>query len=277
MNDNLNEFKNFEHTGWERVADKYDEAWTSLTTQFAQPLLAAVGMKPGMRLLDLACGPGNITAAARRLGAIPVGVDFSRNMILRARKKNPGIEFVEGDAERLEFKFESFDGVVMNFGVLHLAHPEKAFAEVRRVLRRGGRFGFSIWAKPDENPGARIVAEAVETHANTTTDLPPEGPPRFRFSDADECWRALQAAGFSVLSMTFDTVRVNWKVPTTRFLFDAELHAGVRTAAVLARYSPEQLAAIRSAVEQSVERFASNGGYAIPMAAQIVSAARNHE
>ena len=274
MNDNLNEFKHFEHTGWERVADKYDEAWTSLTTQFAQPLLAAVGIKPEMRLLDLACGPGNVTATARRLGAIPVGIDFSRNMILRARKKNPAIEFFEGDAERIEFESQSFDCVVMNFGVLHLANPEKAFAEARRVLHRGGRFGFTIWAKPDDNTGARIMAEAMETHANTIVYSPPEGPPYHRFSDADECWRELQAAGFSVLSMAFDTVRVNWKVPTTRFLFDAELRAGVRTAAVLARYSPEQLAAIRAAVEKSVERFASNGGYAIPMAAHIVSASR---
>jgi len=274
MNDNLNEFKNFEHTGWERVADKYDEAWTSLTTQFAHPLLAAVATKPGMRVLDLACGPGNVTAEARRLGAIPVGIDFSRNMILRARKKNPGIEFVEEDAERLEFESDSFDGVVMNFGVLHLAHPEKAFAEAGRVLRRGGRFGFSIWAKPDENPGARIMAEAIETHVNTIVDSSPEGPPYHRFGDADECWRTLQATGFSVLSMTFDTVRVNWKVPTTRFLFDAELHAGVRTAAVLARQSAEELAAIRTAVERSVERFASNGEYAIPMAANVISVAK---
>ncbi len=274
MNNNFNDFKNFEHTGWERVADKYDAAWTSLTTQFADPLLTAVGVKPGLRMLDVACGPGNVAAAARRLGAIPTGVDFSRNMILRARQNNPAIDFCEGDAERLDFESESFDGVVMNFGVLHLANPEKAFAEAQRVLRRGGRFGFTIWAKPEENPGARIMAEAIEAHEKMEADSIPEGPPYNRFSDADECWRTLQACGFSVLSMTFDTVRVNWKVPTTRFLFDAELHAGVRTAAVLASYSPDQLAMIRSAVEKSVERFASNGECAIPMTANVISVAK---
>jgi ubiquinone/menaquinone biosynthesis C-methylase UbiE len=274
MNDNFNDFKNLEHTGWERVAGKYDEAWTSLTTQFADSLLTAAGVKPGMRVLDVACGPGNVAAAAHRLGAIPVGVDFSRNMILRARQNHPEIEFFEGDAERLEFASENFDGVVMNFGVLHLANPETAFAEAQRVLRRGGRFGFTIWAKPEENPGARIMAEAIEAHPKMAVNSIPEGPPYNRFSDADECWRTLQASGFSVLSMTFDTVRVNWKVPTTRFLFDAELNAGVRTTAVLARYSLEELTAIRSAVEKSVERFASNGEYAIPMTANVISVAK---
>jgi SAM-dependent methyltransferase len=195
-------------------------------------------------------------------------------MIFHARQKNPGIEFFEGDAERLEFASESFDGVVMNFGVLHLANPQRAFSEAQRVLHRGGRFGFTIWAKPEENPGARIMAEAIEAHAKVAVNSIPEGPPYNRFSDADECWRALQTAGFAVLSMTFDTVHVNWKVPTTRFLFDAELHAGVRTAAVLAGYSPERLAVIRSAVEKSVERFASNGEYAIPMTANVISVAK---
>src|SRR5262245_21873508 len=118
-------FRNFEHSGWTRVAHRYDSTWAPLTGKFVDPLLAAAGVKRGMRVLDVACGPGYVAAAARRLGAVPLGVDFCREMVEQAKRKNPNIEFVKGNAEHFKFASGSFDGLVMNFGVLHLANPEK--------------------------------------------------------------------------------------------------------------------------------------------------------
>jgi len=265
------DYGQFAHLGWERAADRYEDFWMGLTTLFIVPLLKTVGAAPGMRILDVACGPGCVSEAATRLGAVTVGVDFSRPMVERARRRSPGLEFLEGNAQQLPFDPGSFDAVVMNFGVMHVPKPEVAFSEARRVLRPGGRFGFTNWARPEENPGIRIMSEAIEAHADLNLDLP-EGPPRFQFCDAHECRCALQAAGFAPSSLRFETVRAEWRVPTPSFLFEAERDAGVRTAAVLARQSPARLAAIQSAVEKAVQRHAVPGGYAIPMTAQVVAA-----
>lgn len=266
----LDEFSRLEHTGWEQVAVKYDAVWASLTKQFVDPLLRATHVMPGMPVLDVACGPGYVAAAARQLGANPTGIDFSGEMILHARKLNPGIEFLEGDAQNLPFAPETFDRVLMNFGLLHLADPEKALAEAHRVLNNEGKLGFTLWAKPGENPGAQIMNNAIEAHADITVKLP-EGPPYFLYANRNECQRALQRVGFSPDSMTFETLCITWVVPTLRFYFEAELNAGVRTAALLARQSPDRLLKIRDAVEKSVVQFAAKDGYAIPMAAYIVT------
>jgi len=264
-------FQRFERDGWDRAAHLYDAAWGAKTTQFVAPLLAAAAVAPGQRVLDLACGPGYVAAAAMACGAEAVGVDLSPAMVREARRRHPHIDFREGSAEQLEFPDASFDRVLLNFGVLHLADPEAAFAEARRVLRPGGRLAFTIWASPEESPGARIVNAAVEAHAEPGADLP-AGPPAFRYTDRNLCRQALAGAGFAPGSIDFATVRVLWRVPSPGFLFEVELRAGVRTAALLARQSPERLAAIRRDIEAGVAAFANGDGYAIPVAAHVVVA-----
>ena len=103
-----------------------------------------------MSILDIGCGPGYVSAAAAERGANPIGLDFSREMIAIAKKMFPNIEFREGDAQNLPFADASFDRVVANFALLHLAEPERACAEAQRVLKAGGKFGFTIWAPATE-------------------------------------------------------------------------------------------------------------------------------
>jgi len=264
-------FARFEREGWERVAPRYEELWTSLSAQLAGPLLAAADVRRGQRVLDLCCGPGVVTAAAHRIGATVTGLDFAPAMVERARALHPGIEFREGDAQALPFEDAGFDRVVMNFGVLHLPYPDRAFAEARRVLAAGGRFGFTVWVAPTEDTGWKILDEAVTAHAIRPSDLPP-GPDRNFFASAPTCRRALAAAGFEETSVTFATERVTWTVPTPGYLFEAARDGGVRTGGVLARQSPERLARIREAVERAVTRYRTPAGYAIPMAAHVVTA-----
>ncbi|PYL63520.1 MAG: hypothetical protein DMF25_10415, partial [Verrucomicrobia bacterium] len=159
------DFARFEHEGWQRVADQYDSVWSLLTRQFIPYLIDAAQIAPAMSLLDVACGPGYVSAAARQLGAIPTGIDFSNKMVAIAKRLFPEIDFIEGNAQKLPFADASFERVLMNFGLLHLSRPEQACSEAFRVLRRGGKFGFTVWAEPHENPGGKIVNDAVEAHA----------------------------------------------------------------------------------------------------------------
>jgi ubiquinone/menaquinone biosynthesis C-methylase UbiE len=156
-------FWEFERTGWERAAGRYEECWTD-TALFVEPLLDAADAWPGSRLLDVACGPGFVSEAAAARGAEPVGLDVAVAMVERARLHCPGLTFVVGDAERLPFPDASFDAVTMNFGILHLSQPEAALAEARRVLVRGGRFAFTAWVA-EGNAVAQIVDGAVAAHA----------------------------------------------------------------------------------------------------------------
>ena len=267
-------FARFEHEGWERAADKYDSVWSSLTRQIIPQLLDAAEVSSGMSVLDVACGPGYVSAAAKKLKAIPTGVDFSNKMVAIAREMFPGIQFITGDAQALPFGDASYDRVLISFGLLHLSHPDKACAEACRVLKSGGRFGFTLWAPPAESPGAKIVNDAVEAHADLNVQLP-EGPPHYLYSEKDECRKVLMQAGFDVRSMIFQTRSVEWNIPTAHYLFEAERDAGVRTAGILARQSSERLSAIRSAIENGVRRYAKADGFAIPMTARVIVASKN--
>src|SRR5947207_6053405 len=93
----------FEHGGWQQVAAEYDATFARATAPFVDALLAAAGVESGMRVLDLCCGTGVVTAAAARRGASATGLDFSAAMLAQAKMVNPSIRFDEGDAEALAF------------------------------------------------------------------------------------------------------------------------------------------------------------------------------
>src|SRR5206468_4412478 len=263
------DFTRLEHAGWQRVANKYDSSWSSLTRQFVSHLINAAQVTPGMSLLDVACGPGYVSAAVKELGAVPTGIDFSERMIAIARGMFSDISFIQGNAQNLPFRDASFDRVLSNFGLLHVSHPEMACAEACRVLKSKGRFGFSVWAGPEKNPGARIVNDALEAHADLDVGLP-EGPPRYLFGEREECRKALEQSGFDGTSMTYETRTVEWHLPTASYFFETERDAGVRTAGLLARQSPERLDAIRTAIENGMKQYAKGNEFVLPMTAHIV-------
>ena len=188
-------FHSFEQSGWQRAADHYGDAFGGLTSQTIPRLSIAAHVGAGTRLLDVASGPGYVAAAGAALGATAVGVDFSSAMVGLAAGRYPGIRFEEGDAEALPFADDRFDAVTLNFGVLHLARPDTALTEARRVLVPGGRCALTVWAKPEQSVGFGIVLRAIEAHGRMDVPLP-EGPPFFRFADPDEATRSLIAAGF---------------------------------------------------------------------------------
>jgi ubiquinone/menaquinone biosynthesis C-methylase UbiE len=154
-------FRDLEQKGWTAKASAYD-AWAgAVTAGAAEPLLDAAEVRPGKRMLDVACGPGYGAGRAAASGATAIGVDFAPTMIAEARRRFPGIDFREGDGENLAFEDGSFDAVICAFGLLHMPEPDKAIAEAHRVLRSGGRYAFTVWAAPDWHEFLGLVLNAV--------------------------------------------------------------------------------------------------------------------
>ena len=117
-----------------------DQRWRRLTVQTV--------VRPGDRVLDACCGTGDLALAARKAGAEVVGLDFSERMLERARRKSSEIEWLQGDLLELPFEDASFDAATVGFGVRNVVDLERGLAELRRVLRPGGRLGILEITRP---------------------------------------------------------------------------------------------------------------------------------
>jgi len=127
-------------------------------------LAEQVGAEPGVELLDVATGSGNVAIAAAHAGAKVTGLDLTPKLleVARSRASAAGlqIELVEGDAEELPFEDDSFDRVTSCFGVMFAPRQPLAAAELARVARPGATIGVTAWT-PDGLVGASFKAAAA--------------------------------------------------------------------------------------------------------------------
>jgi ubiquinone/menaquinone biosynthesis C-methylase UbiE len=115
----------------------------------AAEFVERIGIKPGNRILDVACGTGNTAVPAARAGGNVTGVDIATNLLEQARKRaaaeNLTIRFEEGDAEQLPYDDGEFDIVISMFGAMFAPRPERVAAELLRVCRSGGLIAMANW------------------------------------------------------------------------------------------------------------------------------------
>jgi demethylmenaquinone methyltransferase / 2-methoxy-6-polyprenyl-1,4-benzoquinol methylase len=136
---------------FDRIAPVYDAMNRLMTAGLDQRWrreAAEAVVRPGDRVLDSCCGTGDLAVAAARAGGNVTGVDFSRPMLERARRKAPEIEWVEGDALALPFADGSYDAATVGFGVRNLSDLDGGLRELRRVLRPGGRVAILEITRP---------------------------------------------------------------------------------------------------------------------------------
>lgn len=220
-------FKEMELAGWNEKASAYDLYAGKITPQAVEPLLDAIGVEAGMQVLDVATGPGYLAGGAHQRGAIATGIDFSSSMVAQAQRNYPDALFYEGDAESLIFPNNFFDAIACPFGLLHLSAPEKAVANAFRVLRPGGKYGFTVWAPPERHAFFNIVLGAIAAHGTNAVALP-EAPPFFRFGDPDECKNILEENGFS--DTTVCEISLDWEPKAANDVLDMIYKSSVRTA-----------------------------------------------
>jgi ubiquinone/menaquinone biosynthesis C-methylase UbiE len=112
-------------------------------------LVRRVGIGQGERVLDIACGTGNVAIRAAQAGGQVIGLDLTPELFAAARiladDAGVRVDWVEGDAESLPYPDETFDVVLSTFGVMFAPRHQVAAAEMARVLRPGGRIGICSW------------------------------------------------------------------------------------------------------------------------------------
>jgi demethylmenaquinone methyltransferase/2-methoxy-6-polyprenyl-1,4-benzoquinol methylase len=132
-------------TMFDRIAPVYDAMNRAMTMGLDRRwrrYTAEAVVRPGDRVLDACCGTGDLAIAAAAAGGRVTGVDFSEQMLARARRKGPHLDWMQADATALPFEDESFDVVTVGFGIRNLPDLEAGLRELARVTRsREGRLG----------------------------------------------------------------------------------------------------------------------------------------
>jgi SAM-dependent methyltransferase len=262
-------FVAFEAAGYAKVADEYERSWSSLTTRTSEALLDAAGAGRGSRVLDVGTGPGHVAARAAARGASVLGIDVSSGSIDVARRLHPDVEFRTGDAHRLPLPDISYDAVVANFLVPHLADHAGAAAELSRVLAGGGRLALSTWDHPERSPlpGALFLA-AGQAGAEPAAGIPP-GPPFFRYADDAAFAELLNGAG--LVDVTVTGLTFTHRMPSTDAFWDAMLGGTVRAAAQVRGQTPDMQRSIRRAFDRIVADYHEGGGLELPVSVKIAA------
>ena len=250
----------YENAAWSRAASSYDRGFGRLVKEALPALLTGVAAGPGDRVLDLGSGTGLAAAAAARLGAEVVGVDFSPVMVAVAEQSHQGIDFRVGSVEELPFEEQVFDVAIANFALHHSGAPESVLREVHRVLAPGGRLGFTVWAEPEALEAFGLFFAAVEKHAGAV-ELP-HGP-LFGVSDPDALESLVDDAGFGAVAVR--RLSLSWRTGS----LDPYL-AAFRDWADLGRLPLEGQKRIEEAVRRGAEAYRTDHGFEMPNPAVLV-------
>lgn len=214
---------------FDAIAPRYDllnhVLSAGLDTRWRKQAVDALALPAGARVLDLCTGTADLAVAAvsRLQGARVLGVDFSGEMLrlalakVRAGHFGRSIALVRGDASQIPVAGSSCDGVTIGFGIRNVAEPEKALAEIGRVLRPGGRLAILEFGQP-RIPGIRtlyawyfryllpLIGRMVSKHDSAYSYLPASVG---SFPAPDEFCRRIAAMDFSqvrAVPLTFGIV-----------------------------------------------------------------------
>ncbi len=198
---------------------RLDEAMRKGQAAGRDALLDYVRARPGMRILDLCCGPGTLTIPlARDLNGVGevIGVYLADGMLEIARKASGGrslpVRFLHMDVEQMQFPPASFDAAACGHGLQFLPNLGRGLREVRRVLKSKGRFAASIPPSdgPDPHPAVLAFRASFDKRLGPAKPQPELGPTRAILDDHDRFTAAALAAGFRFAEVEAVEVETSW-------------------------------------------------------------------
>jgi ubiquinone/menaquinone biosynthesis C-methylase UbiE len=261
------QLRTYERQRHDALAEGYIGFFGPVTALAIAPLLEAVRLAPGMKLLDVPTGSGALAAEATRRGATVVGVDISSGMIAQARKLHPGMDFRVGEVEHLPMATGSLDAVVCAFGLGHFPYPEASVAECLRTLKAGGRIAFSWWDTSDKQRIQGLIRDAVAEVGAAPPPVLPKGHSSLRFSNVDEFQRLLQGAGLA--DITIEDHRAMHLVPDVDALWNGAVGGMALTSSLIVFQDQPTQAAIRAAIGRKAAAYKTPRGLELPVAFRI--------
>ncbi len=203
-------FKDGQRAQWDNAAPGWKKWWPTIEANFrtvSDRLVEMASMEAGGRVLDVATGIGEpALTAARKVGPTGsvVATDLAPQMlsIARERAREAGLEnvdFVEVDAEALDFTVGSFDAAVCRWGLMFMPDAPGVALRIHGFLRPGGRFAASVWGPPPEVPFLSMPMGVLSGMFDLPTP-PPGTPGVFSLAPADALSGVLESAGFSNVS-----------------------------------------------------------------------------
>lgn len=257
---------------WESVAASWREHAESVDARgavVAQAMLDVADLRPGERVLELACGPGGVGMAAAEMvgpdGSVVLS-DFSSQMtaVAASRSKANGLANVttrEWDLQQIDCRDASFDAVLCRDGLMLVVDAATAVREAWRVLQPAGRAVFAVWGPRERNPWLGVLFDAVTAQLGVA--VPPPGIPGPFSLDAPGALGALLSeAGFTDVAV--HEVSVLMHAASVDEWWSVIPSLAGPLAQLLASLPAEVRAAIRADAEVALAGFATPDGYELP-------------
>jgi SAM-dependent methyltransferase len=238
----------------------------------------SVGASPGQKILDVACGSGlPALALAERVGPTGkvVAVDVAPKMLTATQRKAAAtglrnVETRESSADAIGGPDAAFDAVTCKDGLMFCPDVVAAIRELRRVLKPGGRYAFSVWAEPEANPFFTTLFGAVG-EALKMPPPPPDAPGPFRLCSDLE--RVVRAAGFT--DVTLERVAITWTFASAAQHFQICSETAGPLERAIASMPPAELARLKQKIADAIAPFTrSDGGVRIPGVQLCVTGAK---
>lgn len=254
---------------WSEAAERYDALSRRLFAPAAEAFVEFAGLRKGWRALELACGAGLASlAASRRLGesGALLATDLAPGMIERAKalpppKRGAPIEWRVMDARRLELPDASFDAAFSQLGLMLFAEPERALAELARVVKPGGPISCLVQGRADR---MELTALLLSTMVQKAPKLkaPPGAPTLFSFGPEGVIEGAFARAGLT--EIVARRLSGTYRFASAEDYWATMTEGAGKTGAMLRSLAPELQQAVKKEVVRKANRFRDGGGLAIP-------------
>jgi ubiquinone/menaquinone biosynthesis C-methylase UbiE len=241
---------------WDAVASGYAEIMLRHTA-YAEQALDLAELVPSDRVLDVGTGPGLLALLAARRAAQVSAVDFSPAMVeqlvaLSARDGVKNIDTGVMDAQSLAFPDASFDAAFSLFVFMFIPDRARAFLELRRVLRPGGRAVVATWAPIERRPLMKIGFDAL---AEVLPELP--GPQKGDLQTPEDCVREMSAAGFR--DVTVKAFSASVQIESAEHYLDVMERSGAPFVMLKKRFGEQAWTDIQLRLTEAVRRRLPDG------------------
>ena len=257
-------------SGWQRGAAARGQALDALT----ELMLDLAGVTVGSTVLDLGAGTGDQTVlAARRIGpgGMVLATDISASMLALTQEAAraadlPNVQTRVMDAQRLELESGSFDAAMARFSLQFVPDVQRALAEVRRVVKPGGRFAAVVFSAVERNP-FRAAPQAIASRL-AGKPFPESGPGQWALNDPTTLGSAFRQAGFRDVDVR--AVRFVYRFESLADAVRNLKEAQPPLAKLLGELTEDDRAAAWAEINQTLQPFVGPDGFAAPSEALIV-------